>query len=232
VAAGDEIFDWHDFYKAQFEGVVTEQAVEDFARQYKGSDEERAALLAAYDRFHGDMDAVYDVIMVSNPLDDEERFQEIIRKAVEAGEVPAHEKFTEESAKSKKARVDAAKKEAQKAEKEKKAMSKKNKGAGASEPSDLGSLAALIQRKNKERAASNWLDDLEAKYTKGGKKRKQELDEPPEEMFEATRKKMDKKKAAAKPSKGRKVAVVDDEDEDEDDAEPVASARKSKRSKK
>lgn len=54
--------------------------------------------------------------MVSSVLDDEDRFKIIIQQAIDAGEVKAYRAFTNESAKSKKARRDLAESEKKEAE--------------------------------------------------------------------------------------------------------------------
>jgi DnaJ family protein C protein 9 len=78
----DDIFNWGDFYRTQFANAVTEDTIVSFTQDYKGSDEERDALLSAYTKYKGDMNKVYQQIMVSNPAVDEERFREIINEAI------------------------------------------------------------------------------------------------------------------------------------------------------
>ena len=54
---------------------MSEDAINQLAAQYKGSDEERDDLLAAYEEFEGDMNGVYETVMLSSVLDDDERFR-------------------------------------------------------------------------------------------------------------------------------------------------------------
>lgn len=185
----DDDFNWTEYYKEQYEGIVTAEAVEKFKQEYKGGDEERNDLLDAYRRFKGNMNAMYQVVMLSNPLEDEDRFRAILDAAIKDGTIPAEKKYTEESEKSRQNRMKNAQKEADQAEgaaKEaegSKKKKKKDQGSG-----DLGDLAALIQQRKKGRAES-FFDQLEAKYapdSKKGKKRAPPVDEPPEEAFQRT----------------------------------------------
>lgn len=126
------------------------------------------------------MDAVFEDVMLSNVLDDEERFREIIKEAIEKGEVGDYEKFSKESEKKRKKRVQKAKSE------EKEAMEmarelgvadklfgkgKKRKGDG-----DESALMAVIQQRQKSRGES-FLANLEAKYAPKpkGKKTKRKV---------------------------------------------------------
>lgn len=194
----DDIFNWSDFYRTQFANAVTEDTIVSFTKEYKGSDEERDALLSAYTKYKGDMNKIYQQIMVSNPAVDEDRFRKIINEAIEKEEVDAFTKFTEETQKSIDRRIAKASEEAEEAEehgKKTKAKAKpKSKGGD-----DLSSLAAMIQQRNKGRS-ENFLDNLAEKYgaapKKKGKKRAQSPDEPPEEAFERTAKRKTRRSQA------------------------------------
>lgn len=109
-------FSWSDFYRAAFADAVNPDAIETFAAKYKQSDEERGDVLAAYTRFKGNMDGVYESVMLSNVLEDDTRFRDIIDAAIAAGNVKSFPKYTNETAASKKARVAAAKSESNEAE--------------------------------------------------------------------------------------------------------------------
>ncbi len=43
--------------------------------------------MAAYEEFEGDMDMVYESVMLSDVIEDDERFRGIIDQAIEGGEV-------------------------------------------------------------------------------------------------------------------------------------------------
>ncbi|KAK7524877.1 hypothetical protein IWZ03DRAFT_35895 [Phyllosticta citriasiana] len=192
----DDDFNWTEYYKAQYEGVVTEASIEKFKNEYKGGEEEKKDLLMAYAKFKGSMNKIYQVVMLSNPLDDEERFRSIIDAAIAEKAIEPMKNYTEESERSRQKRLEQAKKEKQEALEEGEKINKKaNKKKDA--PDSLGDLAAMIQQRQKGRA-SNFLDDLEAKYApkpKRGKKRQAPMVEPPDDAFERT---------ASRLKKGRK----------------------------
>ncbi|KAK7703784.1 hypothetical protein SLS57_010747 [Botryosphaeria dothidea] len=185
----DDDFNWTEYYKEQFEGIVTAEAIEKFKQEYKGGAEERNDLLEAYKKFKGNMNKIYEIIMLSNPLEDEERFRSILDAAIADGTVPVEKNYAEESEKSRQNRMKAARKEADEADdaaKEIGTSDKKKKKTQAG--GDLGDLAAMIQQRQKGRAES-FFDQLEAKYapdSKKGKKRAPPPDEPPEEAFQRT----------------------------------------------
>ncbi|KAF2765845.1 DnaJ-domain-containing protein [Teratosphaeria nubilosa] len=197
---GDQL-DWVAFFRAQYADVVTEEKIEEFSDLYKGSEEERGHVLRAYTRHNGSMGKLYQEVMLSDPVDDEERFRGIIDAAIEEGRVEAFPAYAEETEKSKKARIASALKIKQReakdakkvAEELKEKANKKSKGKAAN--GDVGDLAALIQQRQKGRA-ENFFDQLEAKYAgqegakgkKKGSKRAAEVEEPPEEAFERNRK--------------------------------------------
>jgi len=117
------------------------------------------------------MDRVYESVMLSDVLADDARFRGILDEAIEKGEVKNWERYTNETEKSKDARVKRAEKEAKMAEKEKAKLekaakekgSKKGAAGGGQEVDGEAGLLALIQGRQKERGAS-FLDRLEAKY--------------------------------------------------------------------
>ncbi|RWA12333.1 hypothetical protein EKO27_g2787 [Xylaria grammica] len=197
-------FSWSDFYREQFRDAISNDTIEKFAAQYKGSDEERDDILIAYEEHEGNMDAIYETVMLSDVLKDDERFRKVIDDAISSKDVPAFKAYVKESKKSRQARIKAAKGEAAEAEAYAEELGihdklfgdkkgKKKKGSSEDE------LAALIRRNQQGRAS--FLDNLEAKYSaapatgKRGKKRRADEDEPSEEAFQA---------AAARLKKGKK----------------------------
>ena len=195
----DDDFDWTTFYREQFANVVTTEAIEKFAQEYKGSEEEREHLLTAYEECEGDMNKIYQRVMLSDVLVDEERFQKIIWKAIEDEHVDEYDRFTQESEKSRKARIARAKKEkekeakaAEEAEQELEdeedavAGAKKGKAKAKKANGGMGDLAALIQQRQQGRA-ENFFDSLEEKYAPKGKKGTKRPSEPPEEAFAKNR---------------------------------------------
>ncbi|KAI9741384.1 MAG: hypothetical protein M1834_003101 [Cirrosporium novae-zelandiae] len=182
----DDDFNWIDFFREQYSKVVTEAALDNMKNNYQGSEEEKRDLLAAFQKYKGKLNSVYQQIMFANPLEDEDRLREIIDQAIEDEEVEAYDAYINESEASKKRRINKAMKEAKEAEaaheelKEKGKTSKGKKQKGKTD--DMGDLAALIQQRQTSRE-NNFFDHLEAKY--GGNKRASP-DEPPEEAFQKT----------------------------------------------
>lgn len=187
--------------------------------EYKGGEEERRDLLKAYKKFKGNLDQIYDVVMLSDILVDDDRYREILDDAISKGEIESYPKYAKETDETrlkakkaaKKSREDFDKREAAKEAKAEKAgkssgkVKSKKSGGG-----DMSDLAALIQQRNKARAGG-FFDHLEAKYAPKarGSKRATPMEEPPEEAFHATA-------ARAKKRKQNKKVVDEDEDEDMD----------------
>ena len=218
---GDD-FSWSDFFRAQWADAVTAQKLNNFKDTYQNSDEERHDVLAAYRSSKGKLNQVFKTVMLSNPLDDEERFRSYIDQAIKDGELEAYDTYMKETQKSKDQRHVNARKEGAEAENHAKKLGvyeslfgdgdaksgkrccKKDGGQG---------LAEMIQQRQQGRAAT-FLDDLEAKYA-GGKRgaaksrngEKRKVEEPPEDAFQKNRQ---KKRKAAKAKENL------DEEEEED----------------
>lgn len=147
--------------------------------------------------------------MLSNPLEDEDRYRAIIDVAIENGDANAHKAYTDETPKQKESRM----KQARKAGKEAEALAKKlgvhekifGGGKGGKKESGEDALAALIQKRQAGRGS--FFDHLEAKYaepkkSRGKKRASEEIDDdeeeegmPSEEAFQAAAAKLKKGKA-------------------------------------
>ncbi|KAF4125559.1 DnaJ-like protein subfamily C member 9 [Geosmithia morbida] len=210
-------FDWSDYYRSQFKDAVNADAIEQFAEQYKGSEDEKSDLLAAFELFEGDMDMIYETVILSDPVDDDERFRRIIDEAIANREVPAFRPYLKENKKTAAARAKKAvkQKEAEAVEAEeyakelgvydklfgdKKGAPAKVGGKKKKKDSSEDALASLIQKRQQDRSSDNFLDRIAEKYgaQERGKKGKKRVlpDEPPEEAFAAT---AARKKSAQKP---------------------------------
>ncbi|KAF4982299.1 hypothetical protein FZEAL_2048 [Fusarium zealandicum] len=204
-----EGFNWSDYYREQYKESVSGDAIEKFAKKYKGSDEEKDDVLIAYEQCEGDMDELYERVILSDVLEDDERFRKIIDDAIESDDVPSFSTYTRESKKKRQTRVKKAQAEANEAEDYAKELGvhdklfgdkkgKKKKGKGSSEDD----LAALIQKRQQGRSES-FLDHLAEKYgakeskPKKGKKRAIE-EEPSEEAFQAAAAKLRSSKKSKK----------------------------------
>ena len=149
--------------------MVDTNAIEKLKKEYQGSEDERTDLLEAFEEFKGSMNKVFDSVMLSSVLDDEERFREIIDKAIKDGEVEAYPKYVNESEKSIKARRRRAEKEKKEAEalaeeldididgKGEGTAKSKAKGKKGKKQPDMSDLAALIQRNSPSRPTF-WID--------------------------------------------------------------------------
>ena len=188
-------FDWTSYFREQYREVVTLEAIEKFSRQYKGSDDEQRSVLQAYTKNKGDMNKLYEEVMLSDIVDDEDRFRAIIDRAIADGEVESFTKYTGESEERRQKRLKrAVKTKEQEAKQAKKAADEieangSNESHGVSTNSSangggIDGLAALIQKRQATRA-DDFYSALEAKYApktkRGGKKAT--TDEPPEEAF-------------------------------------------------
>jgi DnaJ family protein C protein 9 len=193
----DDDFNWMEFYREQFSGIVDASAIDKIKQEYQGSDQERNDLLEAFKTYKGDLDKIYEVVLLSSVLDDDDRFRAILDNAIASGEVEGYKKYTEESESKRKRRLKHAQDEAKEAEDLAEEIEEEKKSAGSgkrktknkktSSKSDDNALAALIQQRQKSRAA-NIFDDLEAKYApkaSAKSKKRSAHDEPPEEAFEA-----------------------------------------------
>lgn len=211
----DDDFDWTSFYREQFANVITGSTLDKFKEDYIASGEERRDVLAAYTKGKGNMNAVYRSVMLSNPLDDEERYRGIIDGAIAEGDVEVYKAYTEEPAKKKEGRMEMARREGKEAREYAKKLGVEEKLFGDGKGRENGKkggdegLPALIQQRQKGRA-EDFFEKLEAKYAGGGgkgkkgKKRASEADEePPEEAFQRTAERAEKK------SKRRRKDVKD-----------------------
>ncbi|KAL7924638.1 DnaJ domain-containing protein [Trichoderma austrokoningii] len=211
-----EGFNWSDYYQEQYKDAISEDAIKRFAEKYKKSDEEKDDVLIAYEECEGDMDQVYERVMLSDVLEDDERFRKIIDEAIETGDVPSFAAYKKENKRKRAARAKAARAEEQEAEEMAKELgvhdkifggkAKGKKGKGSSEDD----LLALIQKRQKDRA-EGFLDHLAEKYGakakgsagKKGNKRAIEEDEeePSEEAFQAAAARLKKAKVSGKEDK-------------------------------
>jgi DnaJ family protein C protein 9 len=205
----EDDFNWSDYFRSQFAEVVSADAIERFKAEYQGSEEEKLDVIGSYMNNEGDMDALFEEVMLSNAIDDEDRFRKIIDEEIDAKRVEGYPAYVKESKAKRKKRVTDAKKEAEEAMEMAEELGVKDKlfgghgtkGTGSSKKKgkkgegDLSGLTALIQQRQKDRQ-DNFFTNLEAKYaskskkTAGGKNKRgsRVMNEPPEEAFQRNRK--------------------------------------------
>jgi DnaJ family protein C protein 9 len=220
--------------------VVNEEAINRLSNEYKGSEDERRDLRNAYTKAKGNLAKVYELVMLSDVLEDDDRFRGILDEDIANGNIesfPAYERETDATRQKvkdgeRKRREDYDKRQAEKA----KAETTNGKSNGKAKPKskkggtdDMAGLAALIQQRQKSRAGG-FFDQLEAKYApkSRGSKRSTPMDEPPEELFEANRTKKPKRSAPAKKPKEDEEEDIDMEEEDIGESEEEEAPRKAK----
>jgi DnaJ family protein C protein 9 len=169
--------------------------------------------------------------MLSDILEDDDRFRKIIDEAIDKGEVenyPAYESENKDAIREKAKEAERKRREefvknygTSKEAAEKAKLKQKSKGKKDAE-GDLGDLAALIQQRQRARMG-NLFDKLEEKYapkSRGTKRATPMDDEPTEEEFQATRKRL---AAQSKSRRSTKKVVESDHEEEEglDDEEDI-----------
>ncbi|MBN3311305.1 dnaJ homolog subfamily C member 9 [Amia ocellicauda] len=152
---------WDEYWRLLFPKITLADILQ-FEKTYKHSAEEQADVLQLYTQAEGDMDHIMTSLLCAGP-EDEPRVRDIIQSAIDAGEVPAHRAFVQESDRKKKARKRVADKERKEAEKVQKEM-------GLQDGED--SLVAMLQKrqKSREQGFNSFLANLEEKYSKKGGK--------------------------------------------------------------
>ena len=169
--------------------------------------------------------------MLSNVLEDEDRFRSIIDTAIAANEVPTYDAYLDSDQQARSERRRVAKKEAVEAQYLAKKLGVHDAlfGNGRAEEQGKKGLADIIQQRQKARAAT-FLDDLTAKYvngasnaaTAGSRKGKSEVSEEEDTTFTARQRK--KGKLAKKLAKEKKNRYASESGDDEDinaDMQPV-----------
>lgn len=198
---GQDDFDWNEYFKTLWTGEVSRQTLDEFKQKYQNSDDERQDILAAYQETEGELSSIFEHVPCCEFIADEQRFIDIIQQAIKEGDLQQTDNWTRSVAdkSGRKALRQKAKGEAAEAEKlakelgvwddlfgdkskpvtQKKRSTKKDKTAD--EQDDLGALAALIQRKNNNRASG--FDDMIARLeAKAGVKERPPTDEEFEKM--------------------------------------------------
>lgn len=198
---GQDDFDWNEYFKTLWTGEVSRKTLDDFKLTYQNSDDERQDILAAYQETEGELSGIFEHVPCCEFIADEQRFITIIDQAIKDGELNQTDNWTRSKGDKagRKALRQKAKGEAAEAEKlakelgvwddlfgdKSKPATQKKRGTkkdnSGDEPEDTGALAALIQRKNSNRASG--FDDMIARLeAKAGVKTKAPTDEEFEKM--------------------------------------------------
>ncbi|GAB6031892.1 DnaJ sub C member 9 [Chamberlinius hualienensis] len=162
--------DWNDYWRLLFKKITVED-IEKFKKGYQGSKEEIADVKEAYKRFEGDMDKIMECVPCFE-LEDEPRIRQILLNLIKEKVIPKYRAFTNEKAQKRLKRTNRFTKEVAEAE----ALQKKM-GIGT-----FNDLRSTIMKKQEERkeGMDNFLQQLEAKYSKkkpSGKRSLRKADE-------------------------------------------------------
>ncbi|KAK0410355.1 hypothetical protein QR680_005084 [Steinernema hermaphroditum] len=154
---GEDGANWATAWRTAYKKVTIEE-IENYLKQYVGSEEEREDVREAYKKSKGRRDDILERVIGSDKEGAAERIFGILEEMVDAGELPKYSAFGRAAKKPNAAR---AKKEAKEAEQMLKKIQAKEIGDG--------DLAAMILARQKKRAAtaSTFLDGLAAKYGEG-----------------------------------------------------------------
>lgn len=205
--------------------MVNEENIKRISNEYKGSDKEKQDLLDAYTRYKGRLGPIYESVLLSDILEDDDRFRGIIDEAISLGTVESYDAYEREN-------NDTSRQKAKDAERKRReawdqrqaeqeaattdASGKPNKKPRAkksnSSAGGMADLAALIQQRQKARQGG-FFDHLEAKYAPEsgrGAKRASPMDEPSEEAFAA----MAARKKTKTNGRAKKAKNEDEDDVD------------------
>jgi DnaJ homolog subfamily C member 9 len=151
--AMNDDMDWRVLFKK-----VTVEDIDDFFKAYKDSNDEKEDLKRAYIKHKGDLNLIMEEMLSSSAVEDEERFREILKKAIDNEEIEEFRNFTHETKNRKDKRKLKYEKEAKEAEDLKKEL-------GIEGENDIRKVIAQRQESRKQ-VADNFLDSLAEKYGK------------------------------------------------------------------
>lgn len=143
------IKDWSNYFNAQFDF----KTLDEFEKQYIGSDEEKEDMKMAYLRNKGDMDKIAEELFFYR-VGSDDRVREVIMDLIKKKQIPKYKEFVDEPAAKIAARKKRYEKEAKAAEKYAKKMAVDAKGDA--------DLVALIQQRQRERAGQ--LDEIAKRF--------------------------------------------------------------------
>ncbi|PWA88091.1 J domain-containing protein [Artemisia annua] len=175
--AGDVVQNLKDFFRTMYK-KVTEDDIQEFEANYRGSESEKTDLIDLYKKYKGDMNRLFCSMLCSDAKLDSHRFKDILDEAISAGDLKptkAYKKWAKVVSDIKPPTSPLCRKE------------KSNK-----ESDDLYAIISQRQSERKDRLDSMF-SSLVSKYGGG-----QPSSEPTEEEFEAARLKLEKRKGSSK----------------------------------
>lgn len=160
VIAGEDSLeseaDWQDYWRILFPKITTKD-IDSFLDKYIGSNDEKDDVRAAYLKYEGDMDKIFESVIAF----DEDRARDIIEELIESESLEKFDKFVNEPKTKREKRKAKIAKEAKLAAKE------KAKKKAEAENADDDDLVKAIQSRSKGNFNS-MIASLEAKYGGGG----------------------------------------------------------------
>ncbi|EFN76576.1 J domain-containing protein CG6693 [Harpegnathos saltator] len=93
---------WADYWRSLFKAITVED-INNYEKNYKGSETEIKDLKRAYMDSKGDMDYILEAVPFTN-CDEEPRLHDIIQNLIKNGDVPEYKAFTNENTKKKQRR--------------------------------------------------------------------------------------------------------------------------------
>uniref|UniRef100_A0A5B7BUS8 Putative chaperone protein dnaJ 6 n=1 Tax=Davidia involucrata TaxID=16924 RepID=A0A5B7BUS8_DAVIN len=176
----EEVQNLHAFFRTMYK-KVTEDDIEEFEANYRGSDSEKNDLKDLYKKCKGNMNRLFCSMLCSDPKLDSHRFMDILDEAIAAGELKAtksYQRWVQQVSKTK-------------------ATTSPLKLKGKTNRKPEADLLAVISKRRSARKEhfNSLFSSLASKYSGG-----EAFPEPTEEEFEAARKKLEKRKHAKKAS--------------------------------
>ncbi|ORX73364.1 DnaJ-domain-containing protein [Linderina pennispora] len=186
--------DWDAYFRELWSGIVDATTIAQFAKTYKGSDEERQDIISAYNLHSGDLDLIFTEVMLAE-IEDEQRFVEVIEKAIKDKELKRTKAFTKskKGSKERKRKAEAEAAEANALRKELGLDDQLRKALIRQRSSNrMDSIIANIEEKYIQQASKKGKKN--GKASKKQKTAKPTFSEPSEEEFQALQAKLFGKK--------------------------------------
>ncbi|KAG5416230.1 hypothetical protein IGI04_003797 [Brassica rapa subsp. trilocularis] len=184
--SGDVVDNLRDFFNALYK-KVTEEDIEEFEENYRGSESEKKDLIELYTKFKGKMSRLFCSMLCSDPKLDSHRFKDIIDEAIAAGEVKSTKAY---------------KKWAKEISEIKPPTSPQKMRHKAKEGAETDLYALISQRRDSRKEKFDTMfSSLASRYGSSADT------EPNEEEFEAAKRKVESRRVSSKKSR-RNLALV------------------------
>ena len=128
LSSSSDSFNWSEYFRAQYTDTVSVAKINELKLQYQGSNEEKQDVLQAYESGCGNLDTLFEQVLFSDLLEDEEggeknnntnneaRYKSVINTAISTGQVEEFPAWKKETSAKMKARRKKARGEAKEAE--------------------------------------------------------------------------------------------------------------------